>query len=261
MSRERFKGFLAGAAASALVLGLSVTAFAASRNISVSGGIRVLVNGQTFQPKDGNGAPVELFSYNGTVYAPIRAICEEAGLDVLYDASSQTVRITKPADALVATEQPAANTAPAASGSTLITEEQAKQIALEHAGVRAADAVFTEVKLKQYSGSAHYELEFFCNGTEYEYEVDAVTKQIYEHKQEFKGAASAPGAASSTSITEARAREIALERVPGASVVKCKLDSDDGRMIYELELRSGRTEYECEIDAVAGTILKWEIDD
>ena len=31
-------------------------------------------------------------------------------------------------------------------------------------------------------------------------------------------------------------------------------------MVYEGELRSGRTEYEFQIDAVTGAILEWETD-
>ena len=41
-------------------------------------------------------------------------------------------------------------------------------------------------------------------------------------------------------------------------MVKCQLDRDDGRTIYEVELRNGRMEYDCDIDAVSGQILKWE---
>ena len=41
---------------------------------------------------------------------------------------------------------------------------------------------------------------------------------------------------------------------------KIKLDRDDGRWVYELELRNGRTEYECDINAVTGVILDWESD-
>lgn len=39
-----------------------------------------------------------------------------------------------------------------------------------------------------------------------------------------------------------------------------KLDRENGRMIYEIEFDAGRNEYEYEIDAVSGDILKSEID-
>ena len=54
---------------------------------------------------------------------------------------------------------------------------------------------------------------------------------------------------------------ISLAKAPaGVTVVKCKLDRDDGRYVYEVEMRSGRTEYDCEINAVTGVILDWEVD-
>ena len=41
---------------------------------------------------------------------------------------------------------------------------------------------------------------------------------------------------------------------------KAKMDHDDGRMVYEMEFYSGRTEYECEIDASTGTVLDFDFD-
>ncbi len=255
MNRERLKGVALGAAASVLVAGLSMTAFASSRSITVSDGIRVMLNGEAFQPKDGNGAPVELFSYNGTIYAPVRAICEAAGMEVSYDSKTMTAHIT------ARSEQPAredATSKPAAQDSTLIDEARAKQIALKHAKVNESDAVFTEVKLSKGFGSAQYELEFRSGASEYDYKIDAVSGNILKFDQEYHDDYKTQTTTSGT-ITAERAKEIALERAPGASVTKCKLDSDDG--VYEIDLRSGFTKYECEIDISTGKIVKWETDD
>ena len=41
---------------------------------------------------------------------------------------------------------------------------------------------------------------------------------------------------------------------------KVELDRDDGRMIYEIEFRVDRTEYDYEIDALTGDVLKAESD-
>ena len=43
-------------------------------------------------------------------------------------------------------------------------------------------------------------------------------------------------------------------------MVQCKLDRDDGRYVYEIELRNGAAEYECDINAVTGVILDWDTD-
>lgn len=256
MNRERLKGIALGVAASVLAAGLSMTAFAANRSITVSDGIRVMLNGEAFQPKDGNGAPVELFSYNGTIYAPVRAICEAAGMEVSYDSKTMTASITARSEQPAGTAQPEAK--PGAQDSTLIDEARAKQIALNHAKVNESDAVFTEVKLSKGFGSAQYELEFRSGTSEYDYKIDAVSGNVLRFDQEYHDDYKTKTTTSGT-ITAERAKEIALERAPGASVTKCKLDSEDG--VYEIDLRSGFTEYECEIDISTGKIVKWETDD
>lgn len=249
MKKERIKGFVLGVSAAVLVMCLSVTALAATRNISVSDGIKVVLNGQTFQPKDGNGAPVELFAYNGTIYAPVRAICEAAGLNVSYDANTKTAYVTSSG---------AASTTPAASTGDYIGEERAKELALQHAGVSAAKATFIKAKLDREDGRMVYDVEFYSGQTEYDYEIDALTGAVISYDHDFEG--SVPTQQSAGYISAEKAKSIALERAPGASVVECKLDYDDGVAVYELELRNGRTEYECELNASTGAVIKWEVD-
>lgn len=59
-----------------------------------------------------------------------------------------------------------------------------------------------------------------------------------------------------------RAGEIARAQLPGATLKKVEFDYDDG-MVYEAELLLDGYEYELEIDAVTGAVLKWdwEVDD
>lgn len=66
--------------------------------------------------------------------------------------------------------------------------------------------------------------------------------------------------ASNVSITLEEAQNIALERVPGATVrnISIELERDDGWYIYEGDIEYDGMEYEFEIDADTGNILKWE---
>ena len=60
-----------------------------------------------------------------------------------------------------------------------------------------------------------------------------------------------------------RAMNIALKKVPGASnshVKKIHLDRENGRMVYEGEIYYNGQEYEFDIDAVTGDIVKWKVD-
>ena len=62
-------------------------------------------------------------------------------------------------------------------------------------------------------------------------------------------------------IGEAKAKQI-VEQAAGTTGVYTdfKLEVDDGRVLYEGEMRSGWMEYEFEIDAVTGAIIDWEAD-
>lgn len=79
------------AAASAL----AVSSFAASSlvTINVDPSIKILVNGEEFKPKDTNGNDVMTFTYNGTTYAPLRALAEAYGLEVGYDAEKKMATV------------------------------------------------------------------------------------------------------------------------------------------------------------------------
>ncbi|MDZ4910549.1 hypothetical protein GNF68_16285, partial [Clostridium perfringens] len=62
---------------------------------------------------------------------------------------------------------------------------------------------------------------------------------------------------SSKYIGEAKAKEIMLKNVPGAEIVKFKLDKDDTAE-YEGELRKGNYEYEISVNAKSGKITEFE---
>lgn len=67
----------------------------------------------------------------------------------------------------------------------VIGVEKAKETALEHAGVQAADVIFSKAKQEREDGIKVYELEFFISGkAEYEYIINALTGEIMEHHTE-----------------------------------------------------------------------------
>ena len=233
-----------------------------SRTITVDDNIRITLNGAVFSPKDAKGRDVPLFSYNGTTYAPVRAICEAAGLKVDFDSANYTAVLTTPDRYIASTP----------SASNYISVDKAKEIALNHAGVKAADAIFVKAGLDWDDGRTEYEVEFYAGNTEYDYSIDATTGAIrsYDHDwDDFSlwnpgnNAAnpSTPGTSTNNLISEAKAKEIALAKAPsGASVVRCHLDWDDGRYIYEIKMVSGTMEYECDINAATGVITDWDVD-
>ena len=54
-----------------------------------------------------------------------------------------------------------------------------------------------------------------------------------------------------------KATEIVLAQLPGATLNEIEFDYDDG-MVYEAELRKDGYEYDVEIDALTGAVVKWD---
>ena len=257
-----WKGFGSALLLVAMVTALGVTATAASRTIEVEDGIGISINGAKFTPRDANGKKVPVFLYNGTTYAPVRAVCEAAGMEVSYDSATDTVKLVTADRAASQKSDSGSYIGTNTNTGSYIGESRAKEIALADAGVKAANAVFLKASLDWDDGRAEYEVEFYSGNTEYDYDIDALTGAILSSDRELENFDIGTAASGSGSVISAeKAKSIALNRAPsGATVVKCQLDRDDGRTVYEVELRSGRMEYDCEIDAVSGQILKWESD-
>ena len=73
--------------------------------------------------------------------------------------------------------------------SPYITLDKAKDIALAQANVNAADAVFEDKEFDFDDGIAIYELEFTAGGSEYEYDVHAVTGKVLKGEHHVAGQA------------------------------------------------------------------------
>ena len=106
--KQRLPSFLSGVATTLIILTLSVTALAATGVMTIDvTPINVMVNGEVFQPKDANGKEVPVFAYNGTTYAPLRALAESYGLEVGYDGEKNLATVNQQGTASVSTPQPA----------------------------------------------------------------------------------------------------------------------------------------------------------
>ncbi len=158
------------------------------------------------------------------------------------------------------------NAAASRQSSTDIGAEKAKSIALEHAGISAADADYLYAQLDRDDGLRIYDVEFFSGSREYDYEIDAATGTIlsFDYDAERSFASSSTGSTASASgsyLSEARIKEI-VEEAAGTTgtFYELKMDRDDGRVVYEGTMRSGWTEYEFEVDASTGRILDWDVD-
>lgn len=173
---------------------------------------------------------------------------------------SQASAVTSQAPA-AASQAPvaAATSAPAGNATTGdIGAEKAKQIALDHAGVQAANVVFVKVQKDYEHGYFKYEVEFYSGNTEYDYDIHGTTGAVLSYDYDAENYA--PVQQGSGDIGLASAKQIALGRVSGATDNNIRIykEYDDGRFVYEGEIIYNATEYEFKIDASTGTVLEWE---
>ncbi len=105
-----------------------------------------------------------------------------------------------------------------------------------------------------------YEIEFYKDGTEYEYEIHAQTGAVLKSDREKEKGSSSASPSSSPSIQASKAKEIALKHagVSASSIkeYKCELDEENDRLVYEIEFYSNGMEYDYVISASDGSILE-----
>lgn len=93
------RSFLNGFVCALLIVCLFGSAMASTGNKAVEliyKNIKIVLNGETVEPKDVNGNVVEPFIISGTTYLPVRAVAEALGLDVQWDGSTSTVVLEDP---------------------------------------------------------------------------------------------------------------------------------------------------------------------
>jgi len=100
------------------------------------------------------------------------------------DAQQQAPEATATESQQQAAPAPApAPTAPATDN--YIGNEEAKRIALAHAGVNEADVYDLDAELDFDDAVVHYDVDFKAGGMEYDYDIDAVTGEILYFNSEY----------------------------------------------------------------------------
>ncbi|MCD7857996.1 MAG: PepSY domain-containing protein, partial [Clostridiales bacterium] len=146
-----------------------------------------------------------------------------------------------------------------------ITLDEARAAALTDAGLTEAEVTFTQGKLDTDDGVAVYDIEFYTDAYEYEYELYAATGAVYSKSKETRTVAEAAAdttaepteTADQLTLDEAKAVALADAEAAGADVTytKTKLDTDDGVAVYDIEFYTATQEYEYEINAATGAVV------
>lgn len=135
----------------------------------------------------------------------------------------------------------------------------------------AAKMAYSAVDPELDESPAHYEVEIKSqSGEEFEYKLDAYTGAILESKREVEDGAETPAVqpsrpeppAAVQDIGYAKAKSIALNHAgvseSAAYDMKVEPDDEDGVPVYEVSFKSGDMEYDYDIHAATGEILKHE---
>lgn len=189
------------------------------------------------------------FGYNGFEYDYEIAVADGSVLKA--EKEAEKVKESVPAKP----EAPASEE----NNNGYISVEDAKQKALEDAGVKAEDAVFLKAYYDSDDLVPHYDVKFEANGYEYDYEVKASDGAVLEKDvdKERRPVNSVP--ASDDYISADKAKSLAYEHagVKAADVKfsKAELDRDDLIVHYDVEFVAGKYEYEYEINAESGKVI------
>ncbi|MDO4794220.1 MAG: PepSY domain-containing protein [Filifactor alocis] len=149
-----------------------------------------------------------------------------------------------------------------APASTDVGLEKAKNVALRDAGLSASQVKFVKAHVDFDDGRKVYDIEFYHNNVEYDYEIDAATGKIREKDNDINNFV-IPSPAS-TDVGLEKAKNIALKTAGfSASQVhftKAKVDFEDGRKVYDIEFYRNNVEYSFEIDASSGKVREYDVD-
>ena len=142
-----------------------------------------------------------------------------------------------------------------------MSEDEARSIALQRVGKTQDEVTFTRVRVDRENGVTVYDVYFYDNEKEYELSIDVNTKEVISYKEDYLTGIG-NNTTTSNYIGADRAKEIVLNHAGLSSsdvrFSKVELDVDYHIATYELEFYYNYYEYDYEIDAVTGEILKYE---
>ena len=179
--------------------------------------------------------------------------------------------------------------------SALITKAEAKIVALKDAGLSEAEASALRARLEFDDGRFQYEVDFYSNGTEYEYLIQAKNGEIIardiegdrnrnndmqdtrnqfaadenssvqprkdvENQPAANGNSTAQSQEDSLDTAKAAALKDAGLSESDVTFKKTELDHSHGTQVYDIEFYTSDTKYDYEIDASNGTVLEKNIE-
>lgn len=145
-----------------------------------------------------------------------------------------------------------------ASTSKYISIDNVKDIVFKHAKVENKNVTNLEIEYDYENGNMIYDVEFHCNNIEYDYEVDAVSGKILKIEIENNNN---NNNSNNKYLSKNKIEEIAIKKANVSKYYDYDIEFEfkGGTPIYEVEFETDGAEYEIEIDAKNGNIIKYEV--
>lgn len=148
-----------------------------------------------------------------------------------------------------------------------VTKNEAKAIVLKHAGLKETEISRYKNEIDKEINGTFYEIEFNANGYEYDYTVDVNTGKIVHNEKEKDYE---PDKVNKTTVSSTPTKEPEISKDEAKAIVlkhaglkeaeisryTAELDKERNNLVYEIEFDAGKYEYEYEINAENGKIIK-----
>ena len=186
-----------GAIILGIAIGVSANGIVQKVQSEIRGDFVIKTNGQIQTLKSVDGETVYPMLYEGTTYLPVRAIAELNNKEVVWYEDTKTIDIVDKTNSTVTDADKIVNGKQELQETTIapvqtqnpnqnmqqsvnISLEQAKELAVNKAGVTYNQVQFKKAKLDFEDGRWEYEIEFIKDYIEYEAEIDARTGVFYK---------------------------------------------------------------------------------
>ena len=208
------------------------------------------------------------------------ALALVCGVSVACSNNNTNTNLNTTANANVTQESTTSQNNTNNNTSNKITEEKAKEIALNHANLSQNDVTFIRSNIDYDDGFTAYDVEFYSNNQEYDYKIDANSGDIIEYDLDVESYAIPQNNnninantnvannninnSNNVAITEEKAKEIALNHANLSAnqvqYLNSHLDYDDGMQVYDVNFYANNLEHSYEIDAQTGNIVSYDVD-
>ena len=147
------------------------------------------------------------------------------------------------------------------------TETQKDIISIDEIKAKALKEIeggeVTSVEQDDKKGIRMYELDVVTDEVKYELTYDAHTGDLLKKEEERRdqtnnGDVATGDATKEFKVTEEQAKDIAMKKVGEGEISKFELDRSDQK--YEIEIKTATMEYDVDVDANTGDIVKYKED-